>query len=329
MNISLKPIKCTGLRHFALLLSLVSCVSLKNSKVGSEMERSNCNQTNAYTYTKEQLPVAIHELPGDTLLNSYFSFNSINIAHATGILEPLSIYVEKKKRILGNPSIEERLDLLELSQKIHERINFASLEISAVASEIDCEEERVDQLASYLKDLEDKTESRLTVTAIVIGAAGAVSAGVLLLSANTGNAPDILGLSTGVAEATLGLLALTNKHSVKLYHTRNFLKDMWEGKAISDLFPSSVWYYLNYADPKTSKTSLRDQVLDRWTNFRQTDARRENKGNRTTDIYFGDGGRYTSEQLKNRANMYDQLESVIKLMKQDLKGLAVEIEKVK
>ncbi len=43
------------------------------------------------------------------------------------------------------------------------------------------------------------------------------------------------------------------------------------------------------------------------------------------DIYFGDGGKYSIEQLENRANMYDQLESTIKTIKQDLKNLLFEI----
>ena len=44
-------------------------------------------------------------------------------------------------------------------------------------------------------------------------------------------------------------------------------------------------------------------------------------------MYFGKGGLYTSEQLKNRADMMDQVEAFITLMKQDLKELAIEIEK--
>jgi len=44
-------------------------------------------------------------------------------------------------------------------------------------------------------------------------------------------------------------------------------------------------------------------------------------------LYFGEGGRYTAEQLKNRAAMLDQVEASITLMKQDLKVLSIEFEK--
>jgi hypothetical protein len=46
------------------------------------------------------------------------------------------------------------------------------------------------------------------------------------------------------------------------------------------------------------------------------------------DRFFGTGGRYNSDELTNRANMYEQLNSEINLMLQDLKDLSFEIEKV-
>ncbi|MCC5917712.1 MAG: hypothetical protein JJU02_10360 [Cryomorphaceae bacterium] len=45
-------------------------------------------------------------------------------------------------------------------------------------------------------------------------------------------------------------------------------------------------------------------------------------------LFFGEGGKYTADQLTNRANMHDQIEAQINLMKQDLKLLALELEKV-
>jgi hypothetical protein len=43
-------------------------------------------------------------------------------------------------------------------------------------------------------------------------------------------------------------------------------------------------------------------------------------------LFFGEGGEYTAEHLMNRANMHDQIEAHINLMKQDLKLLASELE---
>lgn len=44
-------------------------------------------------------------------------------------------------------------------------------------------------------------------------------------------------------------------------------------------------------------------------------------------LFFGKGGQYTSETLKARARMLDQLQANITLMKQDLTKLATYLEK--
>ncbi len=45
-------------------------------------------------------------------------------------------------------------------------------------------------------------------------------------------------------------------------------------------------------------------------------------------LFFGEGGRYTSEQLSNRARMYEQIEAQVNLMMQELKELSVQLEKI-
>ena len=84
-----------------------------------------------------------------------------------------------------------------------------------------------------------------------------------------------------------------------------------------------VWYYLN--TPKTaghSSNSVRSQIIDKWKTFGQID---EDLSSELIDLYFGKGGRYSTDQLDNRASMYDQVESHINLMKQELMALAQEI----
>ncbi|MGK0639506.1 hypothetical protein [Thermaurantimonas aggregans] len=60
-----------------------------------------------------------------------------------------------------------------------------------------------------------------------------------------------------------------------------------------------------------------------WTNRRH----QRKKQRKNLCLIFGKGGKYTASQLINRANMYDQPEAYINLMKQDLKVLASELEK--
>jgi hypothetical protein len=125
----------------------------------------------------------------------------------------------------------------------------------------------------------------------------------------------------------LGALILREQQKVEFQHSRNALKDIWEGKSTSTIFPPSIWYYLNYYDPsQPDSPSLREQIIAKWMSFGPiADANAEEK-NTLIDLYFGEGGTYTAEQLKHRSDMHDQLEAHINLMKQDLKNLALEIE---
>lgn len=330
--IKVKDLTLKDLAFYSLLLLtlfLVSCSTVRETQLGSQLTESNCNQQNIYSYSADELPVPLYELEIDSALQTHFNFNSLNVAHAIGILDDLEAYVSLHEHLQKNPSIENRLELIELSQRINQAINLSSLEISAVASEIDCEEERADQISAYMKGKEKDTETRLTVGAIVVGAAGAIITGALLINGEEGNMPDFIGIGAGLAEATLGLMILTNNKKVEFYHPRNALREIWEGRLTSTMFPPAVWYYLNYFNPQeTDRNSLRYQIIERWMSFEHISSAQGKKKRSLFDIYFGNGGKYSSEQLKTRANMLDQLEAQISLMKQDLKALATELQEL-
>lgn len=330
-----KNVVYINLMRFAWILTslfyLGSCANGTYSTQLKYVKESNCNQQNFYTYKVEDVPQPIHELDSDSALLASFSFESLNIANAIGMLGMIEDLARYVKQVREDPTRENELEILKLSQDIQHRIHISSLEISAAASELDCEEERIEQIANYLKNREDKIDARLTGAAIVVGAAGAITAGLLL---NSGRASDGVvegvGIASGIVEATLGFLMLTSKKKIEFHHPRNALKELWEGHAVSNIFPVSVWYYLNYFNPGIPESkSFRYKIIDGWMDFRQISNASSTKKKELYEIYFGDSGNYSSEQLYNRANMYDQLESYIKLMKQDLMQLAVEIENFK
>jgi len=309
-----------------LTLLLTSCSGLKQALLSSHLDKSNCNQQMVYSYTKDNLPRPIHSLYIDTVLSNKFSFQSLNTANAIGLLDLLNAYVNLKKSFDDRPTLEQRILMVELSLKINRRINIAALEISAVASEMDCEEERADQIATYLKRKEDNAETKLTVGAIVVGAVGAITAGILLSNGNAGNAPEFIGIGTGLTEATLGIMILSNKRKITFHHPRNALKDIWYAPETSNIFPPSVWYYLTYEDQDEPRVSLRQQLVNKWLSFGQIADTKERKKEKVYSLFFGEGGHYTADQLTSRANMHDQIEAQINLMKQDLKRLAQELE---
>lgn len=284
--------------------------------------KSNCNQQGVYQYDSIGLPQAIHLLELDSSLLENFTFKSLNVANAIGILPLLEEYGKQKKIYQQEKTIQNQVNLIEMTQLLSQKINSASLEISAVSSEMDCEEERTSQIANFLKNQESDRETKLTVGSIIVGASGAILSG-----ANTDrNIGNFIGISTGILEAGFGALILLNTRKIEFRHPRNALRDVWEGYRVSANFPASIWYYLNYHNPTNpEEKSLRYQIIEKWIDFGQISGLESKKKRKLLNTYFRDGGKYTSQQLSNRADMYDQLESNINLMKQDLNRLSLEI----
>ena len=99
---------------------LASCGGLKDAQLSSQLDTSNCNHQTVFNYTKYDVPTPIHMLDMDSVLTNRFSFRSLNAAHAIGLLNLLTEMVNLRK--VSNPSIEKRIDILDLSQKINQRI---------------------------------------------------------------------------------------------------------------------------------------------------------------------------------------------------------------
>ncbi|HNR86119.1 MAG TPA: hypothetical protein PKN38_05875 [Taishania sp.] len=301
-----------------ILISVSSCSTIKNAP---SQRHGSCYLENRLPYTLSSAPKPLIIENLDSNLIHSFSISSLNIANGIGVLDLLSEYVQHRNKYKSNPTFESRLQAIELFQRIDYRINLASLEISSIASEMDCEEEKITQLADFMKEKEGQVENRLNVAAIAVGAAGAILSGVL----NDGG-EKIAGVTGGIVEATLGTLMLVNQKKVYFEHKRNALGEVWNNVSKSEIFPPSIWYYLTSSDLNDDdQESKVHQIIERWMEFEQFDEVKEKKRKKLIQLYFGEGGDYTTEQLFNRANMLDQLESHIKLMKQELTLLTMEI----
>lgn len=315
---------------FIAIVSMVIIVSFHSCSAGKKVRVSNyanlisCHQVNTFDF-KRAKPQPLHQISLDTVLSNRFSLSSLNIANAFGFLNLLKQHVDIQNTYNLSPTTEHRLQKLELAMKLSERINQASLEISSFASELDCEEERITQVADFLKGKEKQRETRLTVAAIGVGAVGGVASGILSASEKAGNSGDYLGIATGITEAILGVLILKNNKTTELLHPRNALKDIWYGSPESDIYPPSIWYYLNYKKATdTTGLSLREKIIERWKGFEQIDASSKEDLTSFELLYLGEAGKYGTEELYNRAKMYDQIESYVKMIKQDLTTLSLE-----
>lgn len=314
-------------KWFIIFISITiifqSCAVQKNESFKEQLLKSNCSQHTAYNYSSEDMPKHLHLIPISTQLKSKISNKGLHLANALNILPLLEEYT-KLKYSIDSSNTNQKIHLLELKQEISQKINTGSLIVSAVSSEMDCEEERTSQIANYLEGKQSELESKLTIGAIVVGASGAIATGGTI---NNEKLSNTIGISTGIAEASLGLMMLFNKNKSHFYHERNALQEIWEGKSTSMVFPPFIWYYLNYSPSNdTAQKSIREQIIDKWKSFGQIED--SDKNEKLKNLYFGKGGVYNADQLNNRADMYDQLESHINLLKQDLMSLMIEIENI-
>lgn len=314
-------------RFFAILSScilFISCASFQDSSINLRLEKSNCFQEYYYDYAEDQIPLPLYTITIPANFQENFSKKSINIANAMGILDLLERYIVSLEDFNADPTIENRLRHLELYQKLFQRIGFAELEISSESAELECEEDRADQIAKYLKAKEDDTDTKLTVASIVIAAVGAIGTTVFF---DNGKTPEYIALTAGILGATLGVMILVNKKKVTYQHERNHLQEIWEGPTTSKYFPASVWYYLNYVYPELEEQpSKREEIIEKWMGLGLFDNVKPKDKEKLIGRFFGEGGVYLSDELAERASMYDQIGSQINLMMQDLKTLSRELE---
>lgn len=310
-------------RHYHLLYLIIpfffSCQTTKTvTKVQLQAQSVSCAPTTPRHYVWQR-PDLHRPLTPEKLAR--FSKKSWQLASLLGIEPALHNLMQLEAKGRDAFTTEDRLKWLELKQHVAERVDLASLEISATAAELDCEEERADQYKELLREKVSKAERKITVAAIITGAATGLLVGVINLS-NSGNEnlSEEIAIAGGITEATLGILSLKIDRNIIFSHQRNHLRDIWNGPDSTANFPPLIWYYLNLPFNEGSP-SLRESLKAQWLSMDQLALKAANM----TDLYFGEGGKYSADELDDRSSMLDQLEARISLMKKDLQLITKEL----
>ncbi|GAB2562069.1 hypothetical protein [Spirosoma aerophilum] len=247
------------------------------------------------------------------------------MAHLMGMIPLLNELVMQEKRLASSGHPDPSAFRF-VRQQITEWIGLTNLQISSTASEMDCEEERADQVATYLVQQANGREQKLTVASLTVGALTSIISIALFARKSNSDALNALGIGGGAAGAGLGLGILLVKQKVPFQHPRNPLGDLWTGPDTSSIFPPLVWAFLNQpTQPGHPSSSVRRQLLERWNDLGQLGTTPGKEQTRLRALFFGTGGTYTADELQIRANMLDQLESEINLIKQDLATLQLDV----
>ncbi|MGY6545529.1 hypothetical protein [Arthrospiribacter ruber] len=245
-------------------------------------------------------------------LQENFDDKFIDMAIALNVVDDLENYLIEDL---------ERIEKLELKTRIFGKIMKMDIELHSLMSAIDCEEEKAEQIASFLEKELRKKERNLTVAAIITGAIVGVGTGFILAADNSRNDwPEYIGIAGGLTEVFLGLSILRLDKRVVIRHSKNILRDVYESEDRPAYFPPSTWYYFNSKNNNNQEVSLKEQLLERWEAYNMNDE--------GVAILFSDGGEYSPELLKSRSEMLDQLESQISLISKDLLYFLNKIEAI-
>lgn len=257
----------------------------------------------------------ISRLPeADSAERLRFSPRAREVATIIGIhplLAEFNVLEEEMARGLEGASLR----FLTVRQELSDRLLLTLFEANSIAAELECEKARTEDLATRLEDIRNDIQQGRTVLAILADSISGVFAGTFLLLGSE-IISGLMDLSGSFAALGFGVAALGGDQAYELKHGRNLMTDIWQGGQSSRQFPAPVWRYLNSPVRERSTRSRRDNIIGSWrAHLGKPGSKQEI---RRTDLFFGEGGIYRINELRNRGEMLGLLKTHVNLMTQDL-----------
>jgi hypothetical protein len=294
------------------LLLLGSCNTAPRSLNPKDVpDESECAPLTPVVAPKGYVVLPEAAVATDSLLTRTFSVDALRTANVCGLVPQL------RAMLATEPGTLARV--------------VARQQVSSMAGELDCEEERADQIADFLLDEAGSRVKNLSIIAILLGALGSVATGLMSLFDVRKTIYRPVGIAIGLTGAALGYSSLRTSAAadIPFSHRRNALGDIWRGPQESTVFPAAVWNYLSHPGVRGAKQPpLRKRLLNRWLTAGELGAKDADEKKQLEDLLFGEGGTYKADALRLRANLFDQLESTVNLMKSDVQQLAREVAEV-
>jgi len=263
------------------------------------------------------------------LLRNQFSSPAFDTATALGVLPFLDrlLTLEEEVDLRGEGSA---LTYVRERRHVTDRITLGILDVSSAAVEADCEQRRAALLAEHLQKTLDARERTYTVLGLLGSGIFTIVSGGIGIGANsigvfnTANIATVLG---GASELIFGTAALADTTAKEdLHHERNILRDIWTGE--NSTFAPAIWSFLNRRPlEETTQRTFRENLIAQWEEEGRLGPAGSDTYQHRIDLFFGKGGRYTVEELRDRAAMLDLLANDISLMHQGLNGLIRELLK--
>lgn len=301
---------------FGAFLLFASCASSKRTVLASLSKESYCNPPgNFHHFNVQAIKDAKSVLATNADLRNRYSVPSILIMDALGLDDE----VRTIEALRTDTALRTQLKVSTLKQKINSKMLLVNSEIDATTAELDCEGERVEQIAGYINEINSNNDTRLTVASIVLGAISGL-AGAVISDSGWDNG---VAIGTGVAGTALGFVMLNPKgKKAQLKHDRNLLENVWSNTNNGEMAPF-LWYMLTEeAFSNSGETSLLHNLRERWIMYQFED----DKDAAAKSVNFTKGGTYRADDLYARAQMINQLQAVARSTSQHLNAFLMELD---
>lgn len=309
---------------FPLLTFTTGCVSTLPPPATTYSMDRRCSSVTAEL---RNIPVSNGEQwrgPKESVQNeaavTLYSPTAVHIADVMDLLPPLN-RMARLEIEHGAPADIERA-----RRKLVTRLQLATLEVSGLVAEIECEAQRADLVQDRLRDIQTTRTTSQTVLAVLFGGLANILSGGIAMATGAGDAGNIASVAGGALEVLFGTSANFTKVRQEFNHPRNHLAVVWEGSPQPEFFSPRAWRFLTESDSWNLKGhSLRDAMLQTWREEGRLGEPGSIREKERIDLLFGPGGVYDSEELHIREAMLHHLESSIQLMHQELATLLREV----
>jgi hypothetical protein len=211
-------------------------------------------------------------------------------------------------------------------RKVINRLQLASLEVSGLVAELECEVHRTDEVQDRLKDAQYTRSMSQTILSVVIGGLVNIMTGGLGIATGAGDTANIVSIAGGALGILFGTSANFTKVRQEFRHPHNHLRRIWTGEDVRDYYSPPIWRFLTTPNGRDLEgRTLRDVLIEDWQEQGRLGKPGSREAKEREKLLFGTGGLYDADDLHIREAMLQQLESSIQLMHQDLETLLREV----
>jgi len=289
-----------------------------------------------YTFDRRCLPTAseLRRMPVSEAEKPASRLSDAEQEQAAKLYSPIAVHIADVLDLLPQLDRLARLEnegapaaeIERVRRRLTTRLQLATLEVSSLVAELECEVQRADEVQDRLKEAQTRRTTTQTVLGVIFGGLANILSGGIGMATQAGDAVNITSVMGGVLEVLFGSSANFTKVQQEFSHPHNHLDAFWHGTSTEEVFSKSVWRFLTEPDVRDLKgLSLREVLIKTWEQEGRLGEQGSQKEQERKDLLFGKGGLYDPETLHLREAMLHQLESSIQLMHQDMETLLREV----